>query len=55
LIAGLSAQAAAAFEDAAAADPGSLKALGNWGNALLEHGRVRAKNAVFDVVSVLNT
>jgi hypothetical protein len=34
-------QAAACFQEAAEAEPASLKALGNWGNALLEHGKVR--------------
>lgn len=33
-------QAAACFEAAAAGDPSNLKALGNWGNALLAHGQV---------------
>ena len=36
------AQAQACFEEAAAEEPGSVKALGNWGNALLAHGQARA-------------
>ena len=34
-------QAAACFQGAADTEPANLKALGNWGNALLEHGKVR--------------
>jgi hypothetical protein len=36
-------QAAACFQEAAEAEPASLKALGNWGNALLEHGKVHGQ------------
>ena len=32
--------AAGVFRDAAAQDPGSPRSLGNWGNALLQLGRV---------------
>ncbi len=34
--------AAEVFRDAAALDPGSARTLGNWGNALLQLGQVRA-------------
>ena len=34
--------AAEVFRDAAVLDPGSARTLGNWGNALLQLGQVRA-------------
>lgn len=37
-------QAAACFQDAAEGEPSNLKALGNWGNALLAHGQVDCKH-----------
>lgn len=42
-------QAAACFGEAAGAQPDNLKALGNWGNALLEHGKARSSPSSPDI------